>query len=210
MSTASSFAPSSRRASAARATAASTTRRATAPPARPSARSTATSSRSRTATSCSAGSSRSAPSRAPAPGAKITEVLQGLPGRPRRRPRAVPLPDPDPGVTVDGRQVNSSTSARAGSSGPARLGRGAQRPRRLHEVVPVPERAARHELDADARRGDAHRVHRAGGHRRRPRDVLQARPGRAPTRRSERSPTTSRSAGSCAGCTSGARASSSS
>ena len=46
--------------------------------------------------------------------------------------------------------------------------------------------------------------------RRDPRDVLQAGPGHGATRRSSTSRTTSRSAGSCAACTAGARASSSS
>ena len=60
---------------------------------------------------------------------------------------------------------------------PARLARGAVGSRRLHEVVPVPQRAAGHQLDADPRRRHPDRVHRADRHRRHPRDVLQARPG---------------------------------
>ena len=66
------------------------------------------------------------------------------------------------------------------------------------------------ELVAHARLGDADRVPRAGGHRRDPRDVLQAgsRHGLRvdPVHHERRR----RSAGSCAACTAGARASSSS
>ena len=43
-----------------------------------------------------------------------------------------------------------------------------------HEVVPLPQRPARHQLGADARLGGAHRVHRPGADRRDPRDVLRA------------------------------------
>ena len=154
-----------RPASAARATAAPTTPRATAPPARPSARSTATPSRSSTATSSSATTSASAPSRARArtrrsaatarPTRACTSTASSA-GSIRSRFRG-----PDDG------QVRPPGADREGRSLPARLGRGAHRPRRLHEVVPLPQRPARRQLDADARRGDADRVPRPGDHRRR-------------------------------------------
>ena len=82
--------------------------------------------------------------------------------------------------------------------------------RRRDQVLPLPQGPERHQLGAHARLGDADRVHRAGGHRRDPRDVLQAGSELRRTSRSGTSRTTSRSAGSCAACTAGARASSSS
>src|SRR6476619_5599392 len=75
----------------------------------------------------------------------------------------------------DDGQVRAPGTDREGRPLPAGLGRGALRPRRLYEVVPVPERPARRQLDADARGGDPDRVPRAGDDGRLPRDVLQAR-----------------------------------
>ena len=106
----------------------------------------------------------------------------------------------DPGMHVDGpeqflypisppmsdgalcRCRKTKTRRRSSSSTvvlvPARLARGALRPRRRDQVLPLPQGPARHELVPHARLRDADRVHRAGGHRRDPRDVLQAGPGR--------------------------------
>ena len=162
-------------ASAAPATAAPTTPRATAPPARPFARSTATPSRSSTATSSSASTSASARSRARARTRRISRYRQAYPGRARRRHRALALSHTGAGVLTmakSARQAQIEKAAlypldwveeRTGLVGDI-------------EVVPVPERPARRQLDADARGGDADGVPRAGDDRRLPRDVLQARP----------------------------------
>ena len=99
-----------------------------------------------------------------------------------------PIPTPGSrGLSRDGREEPSPRSSRRRAR-PARLGRGALRARRLHEVVPVPQGAARHQLVADARSRVADRVHRPGHDRRVPRDVLQARSRRRRTRRSRTSP----------------------
>ena len=45
---------------------------------------------------------------------------------------------------------------------------------RRPQVLPLPQRPVGHQLDADARLGRAHRLSRAGDHRRHPRDVLRA------------------------------------
>ena len=141
-------------ASAARATAACTTPRATAPPARPCARSTATSSRSRTATSCSASSSASATSRARARTRGSRRTAGRVPGRARRRHRGVALPDrPEPGDRLDGRQVRRRSSrSRRRSSYP--LDWLEERSGLVGgiEVLPLPQGPARHQLVADARR----------------------------------------------------------
>ena len=199
-------------ASAARATAASTTPRATAPPARRSARSTATSSRSSTAASSSA---------------RRTQRRQGR-GHGRGRARSTSTGSRSPGSHVDGPEawlyplaaapLMATTTPEAAATAssmhvvalPARLARGALGPRRRRQVLPLPQGPARHELVPHARLGDADRVPRPGDHRRDPRDVLQAGSRTRPTSRSSTSRTTSRSAGSCAACTAGARASSSS
>ncbi len=65
-------------------------------------------------------------------------------------------------------------AARHGRALSARLARGALRPRRRGQVLPLPQGAARHELVPHARLGDADGVPRPGDHRRRARDVLQA------------------------------------
>ena len=125
-------------ASAAPATEAPTTPRATAPPARPSARSTATPSRSSNG-NLVLGKHFSVG----------TVEGTGAEARIQRYPVAYP------GVHVDGiesgsiryryrgpehGQVSPPGADREGRPLPARLGRGAQRPRRLHEVVPLPQR----------------------------------------------------------------------
>ena len=137
------------------------------------------------------------------------EVRPHQPRPARRRLGAIFYPLQPPALMADARPPEPQAD-RGARPLPARLARGALRPRRRRQVLPLPEGAARHELDADARLGDADRVPRPGDHRRDPGDVLQARPERRPTRRSSTSRTTSRSAGSCAACTAGARASSSS
>ena len=169
--------PCSRSPSAAPATAASTTPRATARPARPSARSIATRSRSATATSSSASCTRSETS------------------ADRRERDHLRHPWSTPGTHVDGieawlylivpsqvtgqivaRPVEDETPEhrRPGGARSARLGRRADGVRPRDEVVPLQERAAGHQLGADARLRDADRVHHADAHRRDPGDVLQA------------------------------------
>ena len=133
------------------------------------------------------------------------------PGPARRRPGAGPLPDPAAPVMATPPARASPTQPQArGDRSPARLARGALGPGRRRPLLPLPQGPVRHELDADARLGDADRLPRPGDHRRDPGDVLQARPGqrlRVDPAHHERP---RRSAGSCAGCTAGAPASSSS
>ena len=108
--------------------------------------------------------------------ARIAKYYQAYPGVHVDGLEQFLYPIPTAGVDELMAEVRPPAAARDRRPLPARLGRGALGPRRLHEVVPLPEGAARHQLDADARRGVADRVHRPGGHRRLPRDVLQARP----------------------------------
>ena len=84
---------------------------------------------------------------------------------------------PDPAADTDGRRASPRKAQQAALGPlPARLARGALGPRRRGQVLPLPERPARHQLVPDARLGDADGVHRPGDHRRDPRDVLQAGP----------------------------------
>ena len=144
--------------------------------ARRCARSTGTRSRSATGICSSASRSRSPVSTAP--------------GRPRRstsgrsRSRASTSPGSSRGCTrsslpTDGPACWPSLGAASHPGADhvsARLARGALGPRRRGPLLPLPERAGRHQLVPDARLGDADRLPRPGGDRRRARDVLQAGP----------------------------------
>ena len=196
----------SRRASAARATAASTTPRATAPPARPCARSTATQfSVAHRRLFLGRPFSVSEVEGTGGDGADL-QVEPRVPRRARRRSPVLALPDPAPELMA---RPTPDHRPRADPL-PGRLARGAVGPRRRDPLLPLPERPGRRQLVPDARLGDADRLHRPGGDRRDPGDVLQARPRRRRTRRSSTSRTISGPAGSSAACTAGAPPASSS
>ena len=142
--------------------------------------------------------------------AKITQLHACRTGPARRRPR-------EPALSVaaaatDGYDADKEEAGDAGSGRdvPGRLARGALRPRRRRQVLPLPQGPVGHRVVPHARLGDADRVPRAGDDRRDPGDVLQAGSEQRLRVDPARSRTTSRSAGSCAACTAGARASSSS
>ena len=107
----------------------------------------------------------------------------GARARIKKYGRSVPgvhVDGPRPGSTPSrcpssGRQVDPPAATRDGRALPAQLARGALRARRRRQVLPLPQGPARHGLVPHARVGDPDRVHRPGGHRRRARDVLQAR-----------------------------------
>ncbi len=103
-----------------------------------------------------------------------------LPGRARRRDRVLAVPDPaphpvplQPPPPPDGEQQADTPGA---DPLPARLARGALGARRRGPLLPLPQRPGRRQLVPDARLGDPDRVRGAGRDRRRPRDVLPARP----------------------------------
>ena len=106
------------------------------------------------------------------------QVQAGRPGRARRRLEQWFYPSTR--RITDGHAPTAHARPRSAAEAAdrdrlsARLARGAVRSRRRRQVLPLPPRPRGHELDADARLGDAHRVPRAGGHRRDPRDVLPA------------------------------------
>src|SRR5262245_62032029 len=77
-------------------------------------------------------------------------------------------------LTTDGDDDETEADAEAadGDRVSDRLVRRALRPHRRHPLLPLPQGPCRHELDADARVCEPHRVPRAGDHRRDPRDVL--------------------------------------
>ena len=202
-----------RRASAARATAASTTPRATARPARPSARSTATSSRSCDGNLVLGSLFSVGTVEGTGASARITKYYKAYPGRARRRHRALALPDSDPGRRADptmARRPRASTSSQSAALYPLDWVEERSGLVGVHKWFLFRKVPQRHQLGADARLGDADGVPRPGDDRRDPRDVLQARPGQRVRLDPEHHERARRSAGSCAACTSGARASSSS
>ena len=93
--------------------------------------------------------------------AVIDALPAGLPGRPRRRHRALALSPTGAGVLTMAKSARRAqiekaalypldwVEERSGLVG-------------VHEVVPLPQRPARRQLDADARRGDADGVPRPG------------------------------------------------
>ena len=133
--------PCSPPASAARATAASTTPRATAPPARPCARSTATRSRSRTATSASATPFSVGKVEGDGHGRDHDQVRHATPASTWT---GSSLALPDPRCRADGAAPDPQAAGERAAALPARLARGALGARRRGQVLPLPQGPARH------------------------------------------------------------------